>query len=62
MWKPGQLVTINHKVYRVTKVKIEPTKPPRYTLMCMCCDIKRGTDFCSENCVKIPFFCYLKLV
>lgn len=69
MWKPGQLVTINHKVYRVTKIKIESvraicnsTHSTPHTLICMCCDLKRGTNLCLKNCGKIPFFCYLKLV
>ena len=63
MWKPGQLITIEHKTYQVTKDKehwgvcalcaflhYEPDAYP-----CSKCDI-------SSKDVKIPWNCYLKRI
>lgn len=71
MWKPGQLVTINNKVYRVTKC------PKRYNFkhlfVCTVCSLENrpysppcfsklnGGDFgCVECGNNVGPSCYLK--
>lgn len=57
MWKPGQLVTIHDKVFRVTKDTGDR--------VCDVCDYK-NTFYPHEPCYtclygyKMPFDCYLK--
>ena len=60
MWKPGQLVTIDHKVYRVTKNGSIMPRPG-----CWACryDIRSPWLYpCSKCLQRIPLFCHLKLV
>lgn len=57
MWKPGQLVTINGKVYRITK-----SKTP-----CVQCHLNNMgfpclATMCHTCVVKISYACYPKLV
>lgn len=61
MWKPGQLVTINHKTYQVRKSKdsFGPCIPCGFiqcdpdVYPCSKCDV-------SSKDAKIPHGCYLK--
>lgn len=62
MWKPGQLVTINRRTYRITKVN------PKYrNYTCIYCEFRHmeAGDYpcshCSHN-VLMPDRCYLKRV
>lgn len=52
MWKPGQIVTIKRKRYRIVKLKREYT-----FIKCINCDLfdKNMCDIC-----KSPNNCYLK--
>lgn len=59
-YKPGQLLTINRKVYRIIK---------NTDIMCCCslhCDLysrKMGPCVPGFQCAKwVPFNCYLKLI
>ena len=56
MWKPGQLVTIEGKVYRVKKHINDYT--------CTLCAFIKRKYFCKyPKCTeKIPFNCYFKQV
>lgn len=48
--KPGQLVTINREVYRVTKI-------PEYSMIdCYECDC----DSCGFCAIRVPKGCHLK--
>lgn len=55
MWKPGQLVTIDHKVYQVAKAHCN--------LGCSYCRYKYRASWlypCAKCLPKIPLFCHLK--
>lgn len=52
MYKPGQLLTINHKVYRIKRTtSILET--------CKFCDIRNDGSILCKN---VPVDCYLQLV
>jgi len=63
MWKPGQLVTIAHKVYRITKCDIAPItdKPPymwnNICTTCRTCRKQRNSYLClligEVKCLKL---------
>ena len=57
MYKPGQLLTIDGKVYRV--------KRKHYWYSCFFCDARRicfTLDTCDILCKNAPCDCYLQLV
>lgn len=58
-YKPGQLITINNKVYRVTKVSI-------FSICGECnfieTDPKQCGKFCFDICGKMPGDCYFKKI
>lgn len=64
MWKPGQLVTLHNRIYRVTKhpndFGIVPCKRicDYYT---QCIEDYPKTSLCYNNNPKVPWNCYLKL-
>lgn len=67
MYKPGQLVTINGKVYRIKRAKRHEKEFPRSFEWetCYVCDAYNecfvlGTD--TILCTGIPANCYLQLV
>ena len=53
-YKPGQLVTINNHVYRITKSLINNDGD----WICSHCDVTR----CIERCTHMIGGCYFKLV
>ena len=61
-WKPGQLVTVNGIVCRVTKM------PNSYYTGCMRCAFYNDYKICDDLCRGVPFWrttklpdnCYLK--
>lgn len=60
MYKPGQLLTIDGKVYRVKRIK-------HYHLTCIICDarqlcFKGFRDRLRSLCYGTPANCYLQLV
>lgn len=59
MWKPGQLITYKHKVYRVRKFIYSE----RYTCPCHLCSLVRIDDCISLRAkfgTMMPRNCYLK--
>lgn len=60
MWKPGQIVTINHKIYRVKSA----TRRCWRELGCNLCDFKFSYIECAHVChpfhPKLDSFSYLK--
>ena len=56
MWKPGQIVTVNHKKYRVKSTKT--------CIGCFFCDFKFGYETCARVCYpyhpKLDVRAYLK--
>ena len=59
MWKPGQLVTINHKTYQVKKSKYHWG----VCVFCAFLHYEPDADPCSKCGVeKIPSGCYLKRI
>lgn len=57
-WKPGQLVTLDNHIYRVTKTKTNSLVNCRYN-----CDYFRECNRLNFNCVpRMGFVNYLKLV
>jgi hypothetical protein len=58
MWKPGQLVTINRRTYRIVK-------SCRYTCILCAFDHAEANEYpckqCSQN-ILMPDGCYLKRV
>lgn len=67
MYKPGQLITINGKVYRIKRAKRYEKEFPRsfeWDTCCVCDAYNEcftlGTD--TILCIDIPTNCYLQLV
>lgn len=55
MWKPGQLVTIEQQVYRITKMR-DPSRGCG-----IICDIPEHCfNLCGNG--KVPHYCYLERV
>ena len=60
MWKPGQLVTVNGKLYRVKKVPDTFSKYPERIAACRC----KIRETCGKRCEicgfpKLSKNCYL---
>lgn len=57
MYKPGQLLTINHKVYRVKHTT-------NVLIVCKFCDARETcfTLCAGVLCKNVPYDCYLQLI
>ena len=61
MWKPGQLVTINRRTYRIIKKSNSLGHP------CIFCEFKRleSDEYPCKQCFQgtlMPYNCYLKRI
>lgn len=61
MWKPGQIITINSKIYRIKRTS--------YVFPCVFCECLHEGNICKVVCfqnvnllIKLPSNCYLKLI